>query len=70
MIAIFMYHDVSSDNDIPSVIVYHVLTNDIISMEASQCVNRMSDLINVSLENFPNTEIIASLATPRSDNIA
>jgi hypothetical protein len=37
-------------------------------MEASQCVNRMSDLINVSLENFPNTEIIASLATPRSDN--
>ena len=59
---------VSSDNDIPSVIVYHVLANDFKSMEASQCVNRMSDLINVSLENFPNTKIIASLATPRSDN--
>ena len=59
---------VSSDNDIPSVIVYHVLTNDIISMEASQCVNRMSDLINMSLENFPNTEIIACLATSRSNN--
>ena len=52
-----------------AVLVYHTLTNDIKSTDVNECVNKMASLVYISLELFPFTKVVISLATPRSDNI-
>lgn len=52
----------------PNVTIFHSLTNDIKTLEADECVRQISALTNKTIEVFPNTKIIISLATPRNDN--
>jgi hypothetical protein len=53
----------------PAVTIFHSLTNDIKSpLDADGCVKKMASLVDKTLDKFPDTKIIISLATPRSDN--
>ena len=52
----------------PDVIVLHSITNDIKTDTPVNCVNKMSNLVKKGLETNPQSKIIISLPTPRSDD--
>jgi chromosome segregation ATPase len=49
------------------VVVFHSLTNDIKHMTPDECTTKMLDLLEKTKNKSPDTKIIISLATPRSD---
>ncbi|CAG2201180.1 unnamed protein product [Mytilus edulis] len=59
---------VRSLTNVPKVLVFHSLTNDIKTCHPDECIFKMETIINVSLELFPDTKIVLSLPTPRADN--
>ncbi|CAC5394503.1 unnamed protein product [Mytilus coruscus] len=59
---------VRSLTNVPKVLVFHSLTNDIKTCHPDECIFKMETIINISLELFPDTKIVLSLPTPRADN--
>ena len=60
--------EVNNLTSTPDVIVLHSITNDIKSDTPSNCVDKMTNLVRVTSEKFPDSKIIISLPTPRSDD--
>jgi hypothetical protein len=54
---------------IPDAVVFHVLTNDLKSMEPGVCVDQILRLIKISVDKWNSTKIVISLATLRSDSV-
>ncbi|CAC5420207.1 unnamed protein product [Mytilus coruscus] len=59
---------VRSLTNVPKVLVFHSLTNDIKTCQPDECIFKMETIINISLELFPDTKIVLSLPTPRAGN--
>lgn len=51
----------------PDVILFHSMTNELKSSPPEVVVNKMADLVNLTVHNHPNAKIIISLPTPRAD---
>ncbi|CAC5376855.1 unnamed protein product [Mytilus coruscus] len=52
----------------PSVLVLHLLTNELRTKEAKDCVEYMSTMVNFTQDEYPDTLIVISLSTPRKDS--
>ena len=52
----------------PDVIIYHILTSDLKNKSPSQCMDKLSNLIDKTEKKFPNTKIVLSSATHRNDS--
>ncbi|CAC5376138.1 unnamed protein product [Mytilus coruscus] len=51
----------------PEVIVFHVLTNELMHSTSSECVTKMQKLVNETKTRKPSSKILISLATNRTD---
>lgn len=54
----------------PTALVLHSLSNDLKNYTPQQCVDHMKDIVISVHEEYPETKIVISLPTPRSDSSA
>ena len=54
--------------DDPDIIVFHSMTNEMIDNDARYCVEKMKNIVGLARELHPNTKMVLSLPTPRSDS--